>query len=170
MGTRHLIGVISGGEYKIAQYGQWDGYIEGGQGERVLSFIRKSDLAIFKEKLDNCRFLSDEEIEKLYNDFEFATTDEVTKSEAFFEAFPSLSRDTGAGILDIVYESDTVVFLKDDQDFIDDRIFCEFAYIIDLDKHELRCYTDASNKFAECDLSAIPTAQELEAIYYNQQE
>ena len=29
MGTRHLIAVQLDGEYKIAQYGQWDGYPEG---------------------------------------------------------------------------------------------------------------------------------------------
>jgi hypothetical protein len=26
MGTRHLIAVQLGGEYRVAQYGQWDGY------------------------------------------------------------------------------------------------------------------------------------------------
>ena len=49
MGTRHLIGVITGGRYKVAQYGQWDGYIKGGQGEAVLEFLKTVDLDIFKE-------------------------------------------------------------------------------------------------------------------------
>ena len=29
MGTRHLICVVSDNQYRIAQYGQWDGYPEG---------------------------------------------------------------------------------------------------------------------------------------------
>lgn len=28
MGTRHLTAVVIDGDYKVAQYGQWDGYPE----------------------------------------------------------------------------------------------------------------------------------------------
>ena len=35
MGTRHLVAVIHKDEYKVAQYGQWDGY-PSGQGDTVL--------------------------------------------------------------------------------------------------------------------------------------
>ena len=38
MGTRHLIAVQLDGEYKIAQYGQWDGYPDG-KGIDVLHFL-----------------------------------------------------------------------------------------------------------------------------------
>ena len=40
MGTRHLTAVHVDGEYKIAQYGQWDGYPEG-QGMTALTFARR---------------------------------------------------------------------------------------------------------------------------------
>jgi hypothetical protein len=43
MGTRHLIAAKIDGVYKLAQYGQWDGYPDG-QGVAVLDF-----LAAFKE-------------------------------------------------------------------------------------------------------------------------
>ena len=39
MGTRHLICAISDDEYRIAQYGQWDGYPEG-QGAAILEFLK----------------------------------------------------------------------------------------------------------------------------------
>ena len=39
MGTRHLIIVWYKGKYRIAQYGQWDGY-PSGQGLRVLRFLK----------------------------------------------------------------------------------------------------------------------------------
>ena len=39
MGTRHLIFIQLNGEYKLSQYGQWDGYLEG-QGLDVLNFLR----------------------------------------------------------------------------------------------------------------------------------
>ena len=43
MGTRHLICVVSDGDYKVAQYGQWDGY-PSGQGAAILEFLHKEDL------------------------------------------------------------------------------------------------------------------------------
>lgn len=39
MGTRNLTAVYLDGQYKVAQYGQWDGYPEG-QGITVLTFLR----------------------------------------------------------------------------------------------------------------------------------
>lgn len=55
MGTRHLTAVFVDGEYKVAQYGQWDGYPEG-QGLTCLEFARsvlanKTDRAAFAEKV-----------------------------------------------------------------------------------------------------------------------
>ena len=52
MGTRHFVGVIADGKYKIAQYGQFDGYIEG-QGATVLEFLSnmmksEKNIEIFK--------------------------------------------------------------------------------------------------------------------------
>ena len=38
MGTRHMIAVVNNGKYRVAQYGQWDGY-PSGQGVGVLGFL-----------------------------------------------------------------------------------------------------------------------------------
>ena len=38
MGTRNLTVVFMDGEYKVAQYGQWDGYPEG-QGITCFNFL-----------------------------------------------------------------------------------------------------------------------------------
>ena len=62
MGTRHLIAAKIDGVYKLAQYGQWDGYPEG-QGVAVLDFlVNKMDVAAFTAALRNCRFISNMEI------------------------------------------------------------------------------------------------------------
>lgn len=39
MGTRNLTIVHSNGEYKVAQYGQWDGYPEG-LGVQLLKYLK----------------------------------------------------------------------------------------------------------------------------------
>ena len=70
MGTRHLTIVVSEGQYKVAQYGQWDGYPTG-QGKTVTRFImenlRQQDtFEHFKGRVDACKFISDEEIDKKF--------------------------------------------------------------------------------------------------------
>lgn len=53
MGTRHLICVQHNNEYKVAKYGQWDGY-PSGQGAGILEFLKGSfNKALFIQKLDN---------------------------------------------------------------------------------------------------------------------
>jgi len=38
MGTRNLTCVIKGGDFKVAQYGQWDGY-PSGSGKDILEWL-----------------------------------------------------------------------------------------------------------------------------------
>ena len=66
MGTRNLTCVVYKCEYKIAQYGQWDGYPEG-QGITCLKFLREQmDEKKFKEKLGSIAFYAGNELPELY--------------------------------------------------------------------------------------------------------
>lgn len=57
MGTRNLTCVVLDGEYKVAQYGQWDGYPEG-QGRTILEFLSQEGAQEqLKLALKRCRFL-----------------------------------------------------------------------------------------------------------------
>ena len=57
MGTRNLTMVQLNNEIKIAQYGQWDGYLEGA-GATIFDFlknlIRNKNIEKFKENVRNC--------------------------------------------------------------------------------------------------------------------
>lgn len=150
MGTRHLICVTSGGQYRVAQYGQWDGYPEG-QGLIVLNFCRRlagpECLADFKRKAEACRFLSDEEIDAL----NAAGNWKLTHSH--------LSRDIGAKILDCVAANDGLE-LVDSTKFAGESLFCEWAYVVDLDAMRLEVYrgfntnnVDPAERFAHVPLS-----------------
>jgi len=56
MGTRHLICVVLDNEYRVAQYGQWDGYLTG-QGKEIVNFLLTCDLTKFKDKIkNNCSY------------------------------------------------------------------------------------------------------------------
>jgi hypothetical protein len=127
MGTRHLIAVMKDGEYKIAQYGQWDGYPDG-QGLDCLHFLQYADLTVFAKKLELLEWWTNEQMR------------ENTGMDDWKELFPQFSRDTGAKILQFVMSNDQPMGMYNMIDFAGDSLFCEWAYVIDLDQHTFEVY------------------------------
>ena len=133
MGTRNITAVMLDGEYKIAQYGQWDGYPDG-QGRTAFEFAQT--LAIpgrkeeFKKKVRACRWITKEEIDAINADIKDGKYGE--HGEKWTKYFPELSRDTCADILEMVQKRGGLA-LKNDIDFVADGLFCEYVWLIDLD-------------------------------------
>lgn len=142
MGTRNLTMVISNGKTKVAQYGQWDGYPEG-QGKTILGtlkhIIHLGQLGQFQTKVDNLKWLS--EIE--------GSAVKIEADKNWQVNYPYLSRDCGGQILEAIHfgtmevhagigERKKVEFkiigLVNEYEFAADSLFCEWAYVIDLDK------------------------------------
>ena len=151
MGTRNLTAVYYKGEYKIAQYGQWDGYPDG-QGVVALSFLReRMDLEKFKKALDNTRQITEEEFQAAWEaagaDGSGWVTFEVSKQ--LREMRPELSRDTGAEILDIVQAHPDGIALNGAIEFAADGLSCEWAWVIDLDAGTFECYQGRYDKGRE---------------------
>lgn len=141
MGTRHLIAVQKNNEYKVAQYGQWDGYLSG-QGDSILKFFHENDLEAFRAKVDNCFYGTQEQIDEAYTPYTngdgwmtFEQSDEFKKSK-----FGYIGRDTGSEILSVILNSDGPLMLIDQIDFAKESLFCEYAYVIDLDDNVLEVY------------------------------
>ena len=128
MGTRHLICVVVDGKMPVANYGQWDGYLEG-QGQDILDFIKNTDMNVFKDKVRLCTFLFGEDLQ------------EIVLNGDWTKTYPHLTRDAGAKILDMILKSDKGLTLIDSTDFAGDGLFCEFAYVLDLDNEMLEVYT-----------------------------
>lgn len=131
MGTRNLTAVYVGGEYKIAQYGQWDGYPEG-QGMTCLEFAKKFltnkiDREAFADKVRACSWITEEEGERRNAKIRSGEVKNWPK------VWPELSRDTGAEILEMVARSENGLVLGNSIDFAADSLFCEWAWVIDLD-------------------------------------
>jgi len=146
MGTRNLTIVISNGETKVAQYGQWDGYPEG-QGKTILGtlkqIIHSGQLGQFKTKIDTLSWLTKEDAEKIENDNEWEVN------------YPYLSRDCGGQIIEAIHFGTMevhagigerkkvevkVIGLTNEEEFAADSLFCEWAYVIDLDKGTLEVF------------------------------
>ena len=142
MGTRNLTVVKVNGEIKVAQYCQWDGYPEG-QGVDILSSLQALNLDNLKKCVMNCKFISPEEANNRWVDCgaepgsEFVSMD---VSKRFREKYPALHRDTGAKVLGIIAKHQEGVELNNDLEFANDDVFCEWAYVIDLDRMVLETY------------------------------
>ncbi len=143
MGTRHLTIVIQKENPVVAQYGQWDGYPEG-QGITVLNFLRTVDMNRFKKRLKNVRFMNkrdESSIEKFMKKIgaENGWMD-MDQANLYHNEYPYLSRNHGAEILQMIYDSVGKVVLQNSISFAADSLFCEWAYLIDLDKNVLEVY------------------------------
>jgi len=152
MGTRHLTCVFVDGDWKVAQYGQWDGY-PSGQGVDVLAFLQNADLNMFRKALENVRWITEEELVSEWEECGADDTEWVSMevADAHKRAYPENSRDTGAEILNLIYnfvpsESKPVLKIRKDIEFASHSLFCEWAYVIDLDKNVLEVYTGFNKK------------------------
>jgi hypothetical protein len=152
MGTRNLTMVISEGKTKVAQYGQWDGYPEG-QGKTILSFLHKVNLNEFRKRLKSVSFFTKKDLKEIEKKDEKTNGKESAK---LYKEKPWISRDLGGEILNAImygkYKGTDDNFEKknfkvvvdkliDQTSFAADSLFCEWLWLIDLDKNTFEAYT-----------------------------
>ena len=147
MGTRNLTIVYMNGQYKVAQYGQWDGYPEG-QGLTCLEFLRdKMDEPKFREQLERITWIHSKDLAKLWDNIihgkPFANLEE---SAEFKRRYPEFSRDTGAEILEMIQDDKTTTRMLDNDILFAADSFCEWAWVVDLDKRTFEAYEGFSEK------------------------
>lgn len=140
MGTRNLTCIWIDGDFKVAQYGQWDGY-PSGIGRDILKFLKGIKLDALKDAARACRWATKEEVADTWTkagapkDAEFVSMDVVDRHS---KQWPEFSRDTGAKILPMIMAKPLA--LNDRHEFAADGLFCEWAYVIDLDAETLEVY------------------------------
>lgn len=141
MGTRHLICIMIDGEYKLANYGQCDGYPEG-QGVSVLEFMNSlEDRNGFIEKVKGLSFAAPEELNAAWVKAGANPNDEwvdYSVSKKFASMYPQYHRDAGAKILGLI--QDGITKTKNELDFALNGLFCEWCYVIDFDENALEVY------------------------------
>jgi len=166
MGTRNLTCVRVDGEYKVAQYCQWDGY-PSGQGRTILSFLNgetvKSPTPYDSEELTypsiegsvynkdkflaavrDCRFIeSDEEIKDMYASVGIPPEQQwlnMDEAKRFKTKYPQIDRDMGGNILAFI-QAEGGITLQNEIEFANDSLFCEWAYVIDYDRGTFEVYS-----------------------------
>jgi hypothetical protein len=144
MGTRNLTVVVVDGETKVAQYGQWDGY-PSGAGVKILASLKRAleeDFEDFREKVRSTSFISHEEIQRRWQEMGADDSGFVTMdvSKAMAEKYPQLQRDMGYNIIAHLIDSAPGQELDNNISFAADSLFCEYAYVVDLDANTLEVY------------------------------
>jgi hypothetical protein len=134
MGTRNLTAVFYQGDYRIAQYGQWDGY-PSGQGITALEFAR--------DKLKRDAFLL--KLEKLH-DLTAVEREEIDKDPNWSRNYPHLSRDAGAEVLEMIQDGPDGLGIRRMVKFAGESLFCEYAYVIDFDKGTFEAFKGFNHK------------------------
>ena len=143
MGTRNLTCILIDGEYKVAQYGQWDGY-PGGGGIDILTVLRDGDIEKLKENARRCTYLNEDQIQARWvaagaKEGEGWVDSDVSKKMG--EQYPQFQRDMGYGVVQFIMEStDAMIHMQDNITFAGDGLFCEWAYVVDLDKGLLEVF------------------------------
>jgi hypothetical protein len=143
MGTRNLMCVVADGEYKVAQYCQWDGYLDG-KGVDIADFLDKNKhcLSDLKKAVRNCTYLSENDVQKLWESMGADGSGMVSEkiSNKFEKTYPELHRNcSGSELLEIIFNKNGVGLL-DALNFAGDSVFCEWAYVIDLDTNTFEIY------------------------------
>jgi hypothetical protein len=145
MGTRNVTIVINKGKTVIAQYGQWDGY-PSGQGETIREFLKTADIAKFREKLKDVRWINKAKRNEINEWFKSIGCADgwmnMEQAELYHKAYPLLTRDNGAKVLEMIYAmpEGEIAWIENNRAFVADGLFCEWAYVVDLDKEVLEVY------------------------------
>jgi hypothetical protein len=146
MGTRGATGFLADGKWYVT-YNHFDSYPEY-LGMRVLEFCKQvKDWEALRENVKSLTLVNehekptDEQMQEYANYYSNPNVDDHPVKDWYW-LFHSLQ---GEGILYAVEKGD-VKHMIDDHTFLANSLFCEWAYIIDLDKMKLRVYKGFQKK------------------------
>ena len=140
MSTRGAYGFIIDGQEKIA-FNHWDSYLSG-LGVDVFKFIKSKSIKKLKEIALNIQLVDDSTkptkaqikdcLSKITSDY----PDEIKKSKRWSELLSECKIES--------YDNG-LKYMLDNHDFLIDSLFCEWAYIINLDTKVLEIYQGFNN-------------------------
>lgn len=164
MGTRNLTCVIKDGDFKVAQYGQWDGY-PSGSGVNILAWLSdpKASFERLAEVVDNVIRMRGNEENQTW--VEIDKEDGLVIPVADFDKYPSFTRNMGSEVLEYLVSTENPIVVLDEK-FAQDSLMCEWVYVIDLDSMNFDIYEGFNNTpLAECELFYTDGNEEREGYY-----
>lgn len=132
MGTRHLVCVELNGQYKVAQYGQFDGYPDH-CGVKLKDSLNAYSKQQIRNAVSRVTLHKMEEIEKFLNFYD-------SESE-LLQNYPFIDRHIASDIIDMLVQTEIPnPILFDSSSFAAESLFCEWAYVINLDDEFFEVY------------------------------
>ena len=135
IGTRGAIGLFKGGKGKVT-YNHFDSYPDG-VGKEILREVKEFSVEQMKKAFDGLKLVSDSQEEptpkeiKEFEQYSNAGVGEVmtnTEVHTYYQLLRNLQ-----GTIE-PYLNGQVKLMIDNEDFLKDSLFCEYAYIVNLDK------------------------------------
>ncbi|OBT87968.1 hypothetical protein VE02_04553 [Pseudogymnoascus sp. 03VT05] len=157
MGTRHLICVFHRGRFVIAQYGQFDGYPEV-QGHALTTFLLvPGNILRLKAGLAHIYTPTASEVAEFEKSITRQNEEhhaaklrgEASVMSRMKPSCPSMWCLTSAGVLEVVAgaEGGKEVPIRQELGFIHDGLFCEWAYVVDLDAEVLEVFNGVEKEY-----------------------
>lgn len=144
MGTRGMYGFYKKGETK-ATYNHYDSYYEG-LGQDIFNFIKEVKTRKLNKIFENIILVNeDNKPTELQKDLCKETTN-LEVSNKSTDDWYCLLRETQGNFEYLKKGINNYLYMIDNQNFIQDSLFCEYAYIINLDNKTLEIYKGFNNK------------------------
>jgi hypothetical protein len=150
MGTRNLTLVRLGGKYKVAQYGQYDGYPEA-VGAGIVEVLKTYPREQIETAIAACAFATPDDIETRW-------AAAHAREDLYVSKWPWLSRSCAGDDLLRLLMGETlrqpisrsiwrgpVDVIRDQRAFAKDGLFCEYCYLIDFDRNVFEIYISGSH-------------------------
>lgn len=144
MGTRGAVGFRTNKQDKIT-YNHFDSY-PSGLGQDVLDFIRRHSLEEIKTAAQNIQLIQKNSIPTEEQIRECMPWTNLSVSNQSTSDWYCLLREA-QGNLDAYI--DGLKYMTDNQSFLLDSLFCEYAYIINVDTNQLEFYSGFNKKSRE---------------------
>jgi len=159
MGTRGLSGFKYEGKHKV-MYNQFDSYPDG-LGHWVAEFVqlvqKEKGWDVLKENVANLEVVDEGDKPTKKQQEKYACyADTRVSSRSLDEWYVLMRKLQGDKILHEVYKG-KVGHIPDARKFIEDSLFCEYAYIVNLDTMCLDCYNGGRNKIASIPFKEVNT-------------
>jgi len=141
MGTRGAVGFRSENQDRV-QYNHFDSY-PSGLGQDVLTFISKSNIDDLQKIASSIQLVNQDDVPSQSQIEDCQKWTDLTVGEGTNESWYCLLRNA-QGNLKAYAEG--LKYMLDAHDFLIDSLFCEYAYIINVDTKELEIYSGFNEK------------------------